>query len=73
MTGNVVGAVSISLPEIKAATRKRDCLRDEQFQGKITTREVFQRELTSSDSPNIECAIRTARGQLSAVKPFAGW
>ena len=35
---------TISLPEIKAATRKRDYLRDEQFQGKITTREVFQRE-----------------------------
>jgi len=35
---------SLSLPEIKAATRKREYLRDEQFQGKITTREVFQRE-----------------------------
>jgi len=35
---------TISLPEIKAATQKREYLRDEQFQGKITTREVFQRE-----------------------------
>ena len=35
---------TISLPEIKAATRKREYFRDEQFQGKITTREVFQRE-----------------------------
>ena len=34
----------LSLPEIKAATRKREYLRDEQFQGKITTREVLQRE-----------------------------
>src|ERR1022692_2988957 len=35
---------TISLPEIKAATRKREYLRDEQFQGKITTREVLQLE-----------------------------
>jgi conjugative relaxase-like TrwC/TraI family protein len=36
---------AVSLPEIQAATRKRGYIRDEQFQGKITTREVMQREL----------------------------
>ena len=35
---------NVSLPEIQAVTRKRGYIRDEQFQGKITTREVFQRE-----------------------------
>jgi len=36
---------AVSLPEIQAATRKRGYIRDEQFEGKITTREVMQREL----------------------------
>jgi conjugative relaxase-like TrwC/TraI family protein len=36
---------NVSLPEIQAATRKRGYIRDEQFQGKITTREVMEREL----------------------------
>src|ERR1022692_3627779 len=35
----------VSLAEIQAATRKRDYIRDEQFQGKITTRDVLRREL----------------------------
>ena len=34
----------VSLAEIQSATRKRDYIRDEQFQGKITTREVMERE-----------------------------
>ena len=64
---------TISLPEIKAATRKREYLRDEQFQGKITTREVFQREFNI-----VRLAQHRMRqyeplvGQLPAVKPFAG-
>jgi len=53
---------TISLPEIKAATRKRDYLRDEQFQGKITTREVFEREY------NI---VRLAQHQMSQYEPLA--
>ena len=36
---------AVSLREIQATTRQRDYIRDEQFQGKITTREVLQREL----------------------------
>ena len=53
---------SISLPEIKAATRRREYIRDEQFQGKITTREVFQREF------NI---VRLAQNQMHKYQPFA--
>jgi len=53
---------TISLPEIKAATQKRDYLRDEQFQGKITTREVFEREY------NI---VRLAQHQMRQYEPLA--
>ncbi|MGH7950404.1 MAG: MobF family relaxase [Limisphaerales bacterium] len=34
----------VSLAEIQSATRKRDYIRDEQFNGQVTTREVLQRE-----------------------------
>ena len=53
---------TLSLPEIKAATRKREYLRDEQFQGKIATREVFQREY------NI---VRLAQHQMRQYEPLA--
>ena len=53
---------TMSLPEIKAATRKREYLRDEQFQGKITTREVFQREF------NI---VRLAQHRMRQYEPLA--
>jgi hypothetical protein len=53
---------TISLPEIKAVTRKREYLRDEQFQGKITTREVFQREF------NI---VRLAQHRMRQYEPLA--
>jgi conjugative relaxase-like TrwC/TraI family protein len=53
---------SISLPEIKAATRKREYIRGEQFQGKITTREVLQREL------NI---VRLSQHQMHKYEPLA--
>jgi conjugative relaxase-like TrwC/TraI family protein len=53
---------TISLPEIKAATRKREYLRDEQFQGKITTREVFQREF------NI---VRLAQHRMRQYEPLS--
>jgi conjugative relaxase-like TrwC/TraI family protein len=53
---------AISLPEIKAATRKREYIRDEQFQGKITTREVFQREF------NI---VRLAQHRMRQYEPLA--
>ena len=52
---------TISLPEIKAATQKREYLRDEQFQGKITTREVFQREF------NI---VRLAQHRMRQYEPL---
>jgi conjugative relaxase-like TrwC/TraI family protein len=53
---------SVSLPEIKAATRKREYIRGEQFQGKITTREVLQREL------NI---VKLSQHQMHKYEPFA--
>jgi conjugative relaxase-like TrwC/TraI family protein len=53
---------TISLPEIKAVTRRREYLRDEQFQGKITTREAFQREF------NI---VRLAQHQMRQYEPLA--
>src|SRR5271165_325354 len=53
---------AISLPEIKATTRKREYIRGEQFQGKITTREVMQREF------NI---VRLAQHQMHKYEPFA--
>ncbi len=52
----------ISLTEIKAATRKREYLRDEQFQGKITTQEVLQREF------NI---VRLAQHRMRQYEPLA--
>ena len=36
---------NVSLAEIQVATRKRDYIRDKQFHGKLTTREVLQREM----------------------------
>ena len=53
---------AVSLPEIKAATRKREYIRGEQFQGKITTREVLQREL------NI---VRLSQHQMHKYEPLA--
>src|ERR1019366_6807464 len=53
---------SITLLEIKAATRKREYLRDEQLQGKITTHEVFEREF------NI---VRLAQHQMRQYEPLA--
>jgi len=53
---------AVSLPEIKAATRLRDYIRGEQFQGKITTREVLQREL------NI---VRLSQHQMQKYEPLA--
>jgi conjugative relaxase-like TrwC/TraI family protein len=53
---------TISLPEIKAVTRKREYLHDEQFQGKITSREVFQREF------NI---VRLAQHRMRQYEPLA--
>ena len=52
----------VSLAEIQAATRKRDYIRDEQFQGKITTLEVLRREL------NI---VRLAQHQMNQYQPLA--
>jgi conjugative relaxase-like TrwC/TraI family protein len=53
---------TVSLPEIKAATRKREYIRDEQFQGKITTREVLHREL------NI---VRLAQHRMRQYEPLS--
>jgi conjugative relaxase-like TrwC/TraI family protein len=53
---------AISLPEIKAATRKREYIRGEQFQEKITTREVLQREL------NI---VRLSQHQMHKYEPLS--
>ncbi len=36
---------NVSLAEIQTVTRKRDYIRDKQFQGKLTTRDVLQREM----------------------------
>jgi hypothetical protein len=52
----------VSLAEIQGVTRKRDYIRDEQFQGKITTRDVLQREL------NI---VRLAQHQMNQYQPLA--
>jgi hypothetical protein len=52
----------VSLAEIQSATRKRDYIRDEQFQGKITTRDVLRREL------NI---VRLAQHQMNQYQPLA--
>jgi conjugative relaxase-like TrwC/TraI family protein len=53
---------AVSLPEIQAATRKRGYVRDGQFHGKITTREVMEREL------NI---VRLAQHRLHQYKPLS--
>lgn len=36
---------NVSLAEIQSATQRRDYIRDKQFYGKLTTREVLQREM----------------------------
>jgi len=36
---------NVSLAEIQSVTRRRDYVRDKQFHGKLTTREVLQREM----------------------------
>ena len=36
---------NVSLAEIQSVTRQRDYVRDKQFQGKLTTRDVLQREM----------------------------
>jgi conjugative relaxase-like TrwC/TraI family protein len=53
---------NVSLPDIQAATRKRGYIRDEQFHGKITTREVMEREL------NI---VRLAQHWLHQYEPLS--
>ncbi len=52
----------VSLAEIQGVTGKRDYVRDEQFQGKITTRDVLRREL------NI---VRLAQHQMNQYQPLA--
>ncbi len=52
----------VSLAEIQGVTGKRDYIRDEQFQGKITTRDVLRREL------NI---VRLAQHQMNQYPPLA--
>jgi conjugative relaxase-like TrwC/TraI family protein len=52
----------VSLAEIQGVTGKRDYIRDEQFQGQITTRDVLQREL------NI---VRLAQYQMNQYQPLA--
>ncbi|HEY5232993.1 MAG TPA: MobF family relaxase, partial [Verrucomicrobiae bacterium] len=52
---------NVSLSEIQGATRKRDYIRDEQFQGKITTRDVLRREI------NI---VRLAQHQMNQYQPL---
>ena len=52
----------VSLAEIQGATGKRDYIRDEQFQGKITTRDVLRREL------NI---VKLAQHQMNQYQPLA--
>lgn len=52
----------VSLAEIQGVTGKRDYIRDEQFQGKITTRDVLKREL------NI---VRLAQHQMNQYQPLA--
>jgi conjugative relaxase-like TrwC/TraI family protein len=52
----------VSLPEIQAATKQRGYIRDQQFQGKITTRDVLRREL------NI---VRLAQHQMNQYQPLA--
>ena len=53
---------NVSLPEIQAATRKRGYISDEQFQGKITMREVMEREW------NI---VRLAQHLMQRYEPLA--
>jgi len=53
---------NVSLSEIQATTRKRSYIRDEQFHGKITTREVMEREL------NI---VRLAQHRLHQYEPLS--
>jgi conjugative relaxase-like TrwC/TraI family protein len=52
----------VSLSEIQAVTRRRRYIRDEQFQGKITTRDVLQREL------NI---VQLAQRWMHQYEPFS--
>jgi conjugative relaxase-like TrwC/TraI family protein len=52
----------VSLAEIQGVTGKRDYIRDEQFQGKITTRDVLKREM------NI---VRLAQHQMNQYQPLA--
>jgi conjugative relaxase-like TrwC/TraI family protein len=52
----------VSLAEIQGVTGKRDYIRDEQFQGKITTRDVLRREL------NI---VKLAQHQMNQYQPLA--
>jgi conjugative relaxase-like TrwC/TraI family protein len=52
----------VSLADIQGVTGKRDYVRDEQFQGKITTRDVLRREM------NI---VRLAQHQMNQYQPLA--
>jgi conjugative relaxase-like TrwC/TraI family protein len=52
----------VSLAEIQGVTGKRDYIRDEQFRGKLTTRDVLKREL------NI---VRLAQHQMNQYQPLA--
>ncbi|HTV39814.1 MAG TPA: MobF family relaxase [Candidatus Sulfotelmatobacter sp.] len=53
---------NFSMPEIQGATQKRDYLRDERFQGQVTTREVMEREL------NI---VRLAQHRMHQYEPLS--
>ena len=63
----------VSLAEIQAATRQRGYIRDEQFNGQITTREVLQREFDI-----VQLAQRRMRQyeplalNYQKIKPFTG-
>jgi conjugative relaxase-like TrwC/TraI family protein len=64
---------SISLPEIKAATRRREYIRDEQFQGKITTREVFQREFNIVRLAQNQICTNTNRSRPNINRQTVRW
>jgi conjugative relaxase-like TrwC/TraI family protein len=52
----------VSLPEVQAATRQRGYIRDEQFNGQVTTREVLQREFD---------IVQLAQHRTRQYEPFA--
>jgi conjugative relaxase-like TrwC/TraI family protein len=57
---------NVSLAEIQSGTRKRDYIRDKQFHGKLTTREVLQREMDIVSLA--QDGTKIANGELVTVK-----